>query len=339
MYKLIGGEMDRIALNIELYRKMFRVRRAEEAIVAEYRNDEMKTPMHMSMGEEGITAALALALAGRHQAFGFYRTHALYISMTDETEHFFAELYGKRTGTVRGKGGSMHLASPEHGLLAASAIVGSTIAPAVGAAFANKYLDNGRVVASFFGDGAMEEGAFSEALNAACLFRLPVLFVCEDNGLAVDVTARQRQGFRSIAAVVGAYECDFFESSAVDPEEILRLAETALKSIRTRGRPAFLHLRYYRFLQHVGVNTDFDEERGEGGFERAGYRSREEHEAWMRKEPVKTQRAKLLALGVPEADVATIERDIDAEVRSSVEKAKAAPLPDESEILDHVLAE
>src|SRR4029078_9165203 len=110
MYKqLICGEIDRITLNMNLYRKMFRVRRAEEVIVAEYRNDEMKTPMHMSMGEEGITAALAVALAGRHQAFGFYRTHALYISMTDETELFFAELYGKRTGTVRREGGLMGL--------------------------------------------------------------------------------------------------------------------------------------------------------------------------------------------------------------------------------------
>jgi TPP-dependent pyruvate/acetoin dehydrogenase alpha subunit len=255
--------------------------------------------------------------------------------MTDETDRFFAELYGKESGIVRGKGGSMHLASPEHGLVATTAIVGGTIAPAVGAAFANKYLDNGRVVASFFGDGAMEEGVFSEALNAACLFRLPVLFVCEDNGLAVDVTSRQRQGFRSIAALAGAYECDFFEASTIDPEDILGLAEAALKSILTQGRPAFLHLRYYRFLQHVGVNPYSGGGRWEVNGACDGPPDKDE---WMLTDPVKTQRMKLLALGLLEADVVAIERGIEAEIRSSVEKAKSAPLPDESEILGSVLA-
>lgn len=323
--------MERIALNFELYRKMYRVRSAEDFIVAEYHNDEMKTPMHMSMGEEGIAAALAMALAGRHQAFGFYRAHALYISMTDETDAFFGEIYGKCTGIARGKTGSMHLASPDHGLLASCAIVGGTIAPAVGAAFANKYLGNGRVVASFFGDGALEEGAFAEALNAACLFQLPVLFVCQDNGLAVDVPARKRQGFRSIAALIGAYECDFSESSSVDPEEILEIAETALQSIHSRGRPAFLRLCYQRLLPHVGVSHNH-------AGERTGSRSREEQEEWLRKDPVRTQRAKLLARGVSEADIAATERQIAAEVRWGVENARAAALPDEKEVLEHVLA-
>src|SRR3989344_7692262 len=126
-------------LNIELYKKIYRIRCAEKAIIRYYGEDEMKTPMHMSMGEEAITAGVAAALGKKHQAFGYYRSHALYLSITGETDKFFAEMYGKATGVVRGKGGSMHLSAPEFGLLATSAVVASTIPVAAGVAFANKF--------------------------------------------------------------------------------------------------------------------------------------------------------------------------------------------------------
>lgn len=327
-------------LNTELYKKVYRIRRAEQAIIRYYGEDDMKTPMHMSMGEEAITAGVSAALGKENQAFGYYRSHALYVAKTDETDQFFAEMYGKATGVVRGKGGSMHLASPEHGLLGVSAVVASTIAPSIGAAFANKARKTGKIVAGFFGDGAMEEGVAWESLNVACLMKLPVIFVCEDNGLAVDVTARERQGFRSIPDVVKAYRCLLLQSESTDPEVIYDLTLRAMAHIRKRGGPVFMHLKYYRILQHIGINSDFDKNAPtpKGGFEKIGYRSKEEHDRWLKKDPARIARAKLLKFGMKETEIKSIEDDIGWQVERSITLAKKASFPRKEELFDHVYA-
>jgi pyruvate dehydrogenase E1 component alpha subunit len=333
-------KQDRLSLNKDLFKKVYRIRRAEKAIQAYYLEDDMKTPMHMSMGEEAITAGVCAALDRRDQAFGYYRSHALYISKTNETDAFFAEMYGKVTGVVRGRGGSMHLASPDHGLLGVSAIVASTIAPAVGAAFANKMKKNGRVAAVFFGDGAAEEGVFWESLNAACLMKLPVIFVCEDNGLAVDITTKERQGFKSISAVAKTCRCRVIESKTTDPETIHRLTRDAIQHIEKTGQPVFMHLQYYRYLQHIGIYDDFSGDASKkGGFERAAYRSKAEFNRWLKRDPLALQRAKLLKLGVTERAVQAMEKTIDAEVESSVTMAKQAPFPPAAELHQHVFSD
>src|SRR3989344_24149 len=327
-------------LNIELYKKIYRIRCAEAAIIRHYTEDEMKTPMHMSMGEEAITAGVATALGKKHQAFGYYRSHALYLSITGETDKFFAEMYGKATGVVRGKGGSMHLSSPGHGLLGVTAIVASTIAPAVGAAFTNKTLKNGKIVAAFFGDGALEEGVAWESLNVACLMKLPIIFVCEDNGLAVDVIAKERQGFRSIPAVVKAFRCLFLQSESTEPEVIYTLTLRAIRHIKKIGTPVFMHLKYYRMLQHIGIISDFDTDapRPKGGFEKTGYRSRKEYNHWLKKDPIKISRSKLLTLGVREKEIKKIEGVIDRQIKRSIALAKKAPVPLKEELYHHVYA-
>ena len=331
---------NRLSLNKVLYQKVYRIRRAEKAIKDYYLEDDMKTPMHMSMGEEAITAGVCAALGRHDQAFGYYRSHAVYISKTDETDAFFAEMYGKVTGVVRGRGGSMHLASPDHGLLGVSAIVASTIAPAVGAAFANKMKNNGKMVAVFFGDGAAEEGVFWESLNAACLMKLPVIFVCEDNGLAVDITTRDRQGFSSIPEVVKAYRCKLIESESTDPEIINRLTLDAIRHIRRTGQPVFMHLKYYRYLQHIGIYDDFTGDASmKGGFERTAYRSKAEFNRWFKRDPLALQRAKLLKLGVKEPVIQAMEKTIDTEVEASVTKAKQAPFPLAVELNQHVYSD
>ena len=327
-------------LNVEFYKKVYLIRRAEEAIIKYYNEDEMKTPMHMSMGEEAICVGVCHALGKESQAMGYYRSHALSIAKTGDTDKFFAELYGKTTGFVRGKGGSMHLASPEHGLLGVSAVVGTTIAPAAGVAFANKYKKNDKIVAIFFGDGAMEEGVVSESLNAACLWKLPIIFVCEDNGLAVDVTAEERQGFKSIADVAMAYKCLFLQSESTDPEVIYNLTQQAIHHIKEKKEPVFMHLKYYRMLQHIGIISDFDttSPRPKGGFEKSGYRSEEEYKLGLENDPVKNTRAKLLRTGVLESRIKTIEEKIEKQVERSVALAKKAPFPEARETHDHVYA-
>jgi len=301
-------------LNIELYKKLFLIRCAEESIKIHYTNDLMKTPMHMSMGSEAIASGVCHALADDDQVLGTYRTHALYLSKTGETDRFFAEMYGKATGVVGGKGGSMHLVAPDKGLICTSAIVASNIPVGVGAAFANKIKKNGKMTVVFFGDGAIDEGVFWESINAACLMQIPIIFVCEDNDIAVHTPKSERHGYHSITEVISQFDCDVYIESSTDVEIIYNLAKKAIQSVQQKQRPAFLHLKYFRYLEHVGVFEDFN----------AGYR--EKKEEWYKKDPVKLQRKKLTQW-IGETEIMEIEQDILKQVEQSVKAAESAPFP------------
>ncbi len=316
-------------LNIGLYKKLYLIRRAEEAIIDNYNDDEMKTPMHMSMGEEAIVAGVCEALGRKSQVFGTYRSHALYLVNTLETDKFFAEMYGKATGGAKGKAGSMHLSSPETGFMGASAIVASNIPVAVGAAFANKFKKNNKMVAVFFGDGALDEGNFWESLNVACLMQLPILFICEDNEFAMHASISQRQGYESIAEIISKFNCHVFQAKTTDAEAIFKLAQKAIRLTKKTQRPSFLHLRYYRYLEHVGINEDFD----------AGYRSKKDFEMWYKRDPVILQRKKLLNSGIKEKNLLAIEKQIDAKVEKSVKSAQKAPLANKGEVYTDVFYE
>src|SRR4030042_4784435 len=212
-------------LSLELYKKLYLIRYTEEAIIENYDSDEMKTPMHMSMGEEAIVVGVCQALGSKSQTFGTYRSHALYLAISQDTDGFFSEMYGKKAGVVRGKGGSMHLSYPEKDLMATSAVVASTIPVAVGSAYANKYLDNGKIVGVFFGDGAVDEGVFWESLNIACLMKLPIIFICEDNGYAVHTETAKRHGYKSIEKIIENFKCKVFSSESTDVEEIYKISK------------------------------------------------------------------------------------------------------------------
>ncbi len=316
-------------LNLELYKTLYLIRRAETEIRSHYSEDEMKTPMHMSMGGEAISAGVCHALGKTGQVFGSYRSHALYLAKTKETDKFFAEMYGKETGGAKGKAGSMHLSAPEVGMMGSSAIVGSAIPVAVGAAFANKRKKNGKIVAVFFGDGALDEGNFWESLNVACVMRLPVLFVCVDNGGGGLSTNFERQGYKSISEVVSKFNCHVFQAKTTDAEAIFKLTQKAIKSIKKTKLPSFLHLRYYRYLEHVGINEDFN----------AGYRSRKEFEKWYQKDPINLQRKKLLNMGIKEEKIKKLEEDITSQIERSIRLAKKAPFVETSETYKDVFYE
>jgi len=314
-------------LKIDLYKKVYLIRKAEEMIKQHYFEDEMKTPMHMSLGEEAIAAGVCEALKPTDQIMGTFRSHAIYLAKTGETDKFFAELYGKVTGMGKGKSGSMHLSAPDYGFIGASSIVASSIPVAVGAAFANQQGKNGKISVAFFGDGAVEEGVFWESLNVACLMKLPVLFVCEDNGLAVHASFSQRKGYNSILDLVSAYNCHVFTQDSTDAEDVYEVAAEAVRCIKENNKPAFLHVKYYRYLEHVGVSEDFD----------AGYRSKQEFDTWFQRDPVKLFRRKLLTI-MDEADVQQLERSIEKQIENSWQRAKEAPFPQELELSEDVYA-
>lgn len=315
-------------LRVKLYETLFRIRTAEEAIREHYGEDEMKTPMHMSIGEEGIVAGVVTALGKDAKVLGSYRSHALYLAKTGETRAFFAELYGKATGVARGKAGSMHLSSPEHGHLGASAVVGSTIPLGLGVAYAELKKPRPVMTAVFFGDGAVDEGVFWESLNIGSLWNLPLLYICEDNSLAIHVGAKERHSYKDLGAIVKKFGWNTFYSESTDAEEIYTLTEKAMKSWEKNKQPAFLHLKYYRYLEHVGVNEDFD----------AGYRSRKEFEVWLKKDPIDLMRKKLLASGIRESYIQNLEERIKDDIEKSLLAAKKAPLPKRETLFADVYA-
>lgn len=315
-------------LNLQFYKKLYLIRRCEKEIIAHYSEDQMKTPMHMSMGAEAIAVGICQALESGDQVFGTYRSHALFLAKTEDTDDFFAEMYGKQTASLKGKGGSMHLCSPDYGFMGTSAIVASMIPVAVGCAFENKRANNNRIVVVFFGDGAVEEGVFWESFNLACLMKLPVLFVCEDNGLAVHTQKSQRRGYNSVTDVVSNFNCLVYEEKTTDVEAIYQLTRRAIEQIKTRPMPCFLQLQYFRYLEHVGVNQDFD----------AGYRSKDEFEQWLKVDPIELQRRNLKDLGWEEDEIAKLETGIDAKINSSAAAAKEACFSGISELYKGVLA-
>ena len=325
---------------LDLYKKIYLIRRAEVAIQKYYAEDEMKTPMHMSMGEEAAVVGVVAALRKVDQVFGYYRSHALFLAKTNDVDAFFAELYGQISGPIGGLGGSMHIAAPEHGLLGVSAVVASGVAPAVGCAFANQYQGNQKITTTFFGDGAVEEGVVWESLNAACLMKLPIIFVCLDNGLAVDVEAKDRQGFKSIPDIVKAYKCLLIQSNTTDVNEIYQLTKATIEHIKKNKTPVFMHLKYYRMLQHIGIISDFDSDapRPKGGFEKTGYRSEEEYKLWLKKDPLKVARKILVNSGFNDRQINKVDEQINEVVEQSILKAKKAKLPSINNLTKHVYA-
>lgn len=314
-------------LSFELYKKLYLIRACEHKIIELYCEDEMKTPMHMSMGGEANSVGVCHALGLKDQVFGTYRSHALFLAKTGDVDDFFAEMYGKKTASLKGKGGSMHLCSPDYGFMGTSAIVASAISVAAGCAFANKRAGNGKLVAVFFGDGAIDEGTFWESFNLACLMKLPILFVCEDNGLAVHTPKSARHGYDSITGVLSGFNCLIREEKTTDVEVIHDTTNQMIEQMRTSGMPCFLHLHYYRYLEHVGINDDFD----------AGYRSKEEFEQWEKKDPVLFQRRKLEKSGWEKAVIEQLEDDIDSAIDAGVAKAKEAEFSELSELGKGVL--
>lgn len=234
-----------------LFIKMHQIRTAEEIIQREYFNDQIKTPVHLCVGAEAIAVGV-LSEFSRPAVFGTYRNHHWYLATTDDFDGFWSELYAKEGAPNAGRAGSMHLSCPEKGYILSSAVVSSTIPAAVGYAWARGNMNEQTIC--FFGDGATEEGVFWESLNMACLKKVPVLFVCEDNQLSIHTAKPKRQSY-DLAAVLKSFRCPYFYSSSVDVFDVQRTAAQA-KSLLQQG-PVFLHFGYERLLEHVGVREDY----------------------------------------------------------------------------------
>lgn len=309
------------ALCEKLYRSLFRIRRVEEEVARVYPTDKVKSPVHLSIGQEAVSVGVCEALRPDDVVFGTYRSHAYYLAKGGDLKKMIAELYGKVTGCARGKGGSMHLVDVEHGVLGASAVVGTTIAHAVGYAYALKYLRRDSIVVSFFGDGATEEGVFHESMNFAALKRLPMIFVCENNFYSIHTHQRRRQPLANICERARTYG---MPAEQIEDDVLLLHERTcqAVETIRVKGGgPYFLECLTYRWKEHVGPNEDFH----------LGYRSRQEAEPWKERDQV----VRLATLVTADAR-ARIEGEVEVEVREAFEFAEGSPFPSAEELLTNV---
>lgn len=307
------------------YRSLYRIRRVEEEIVRVYPSDKIKSPVHLSIGQEAVSVGVCEALRPADVAFGSYRSHAVYLAKGGDLKKMIAELYGKATGCAKGKGGSMHLVDVAAGVMGTSAVVGTTVANAVGYAYAVKLQKRDVVVASFFGDGALDEGVSHESLNFASLKKLPILFVCENNLYAIHTHQLRRQARADICERVASYG---IPSERIEGNDVLRIHEHVGAAVETLRRgengPFFFECMTYRWKEHVGPNDDYH----------LGYRTREEAAPWIESDQV----TRLAAL-VEASERERIEREVEAEIEEAFAFAERSPFPRPEELETDVFRE
>ncbi|HPG00732.1 MAG TPA: thiamine pyrophosphate-dependent dehydrogenase E1 component subunit alpha [Kiritimatiellia bacterium] len=301
----------------QLFQRALRIRMVEEKIIELYPSDKIQSPVHLSIGQEAVAVGVCESLRSTDLLFGSYRSHAFYLAKGGDLKQFFAELYGKVTGCCRGKGGSMHMAAPEVGFMGTSAVVASTISHAVGAALAAKQLGKDQLSVAVFGDGATDEGVYHESLNFASLKKVPVVFVCENNGLAVHSRTQERQAYNIIehARTYGLPTVAIAEGH--DFAKIGQVFSEVVKCVRRERTPQFVEIATYRYREHVGPGEDFQ----------AGYRSRAELESWTSRDPL------ILRRDLLEKFRPGIAKEID----DAVAFAESSPWPGREELLSHVI--
>ena len=303
---------------------MIRIRMVEERIVDLYQEQEMRCPVHLSIGQEAAAVGVCSVLDRDDWVFSGHRNHAHYLAKGGDLKRMLAELYGKSTGCCGGKGGSMHLTDLDAGFIGATPIVGSTVPIAVGTALTAQIKGDRRRVAVFFGDGAMETGVVHESLNFASLKGLSVLFSCENNLYSVYSPLSVRQPkHRTISQLAAGYGITVFTADGNDLDQVVEVAQSAREVLDAGTGPVFLELSTYRWREHCGPNYDND----------IGYRTEDEFFEWRQRDPIERTRA-LVGSEAPDGTIT----EIAAEIASAVGFAKNSPFPAPRTAADHVYA-
>lgn len=309
----------------KFYRSLYRIRRVEEEIARVYPTDKIKSPVHLSIGQEAVSVGVCEALRSDDIVFGTYRGHAFYLAKGGDLKSMIAELYGKATGCARGKGGSMHLIDRAHGVMGTSAVVGTTIANAIGYAYALKYQKKDSIVVSFFGDGGVDEGVFHESMNFAALKKLPIIFICENNFYAIHTHQLQRHANPKIWERARSYG---MRAQRIEDNDIFKIYERVSETVKALRKgaegPFFFECMTYRWKEHVGPNSDFH----------LGYRSKKEAEPWIRNDQVQ----KVAQLLEPKKR-RQIEIQVEKEIKDAFEFAERSPFPKEAELYTDVFKE
>jgi pyruvate dehydrogenase E1 component alpha subunit len=314
---------------IRAFRDTLRIRMVEETIASLYSQQEMRCPVHLSIGQEATPVGVCSALRASDAVFSTHRSHAHYLAKGGSLKAMLAEIYGRATGCVGGRGGSMHLLDLDAGFLGAAPIVGGTVPVGVGVAFADKMQRRDRVTVVFLGDATVEEGVVHESLNFATLKQLPVVFVCENNQYSVYTHIRDRQPPRSIAEWARGYGLPTESGDGNEIECVAELSARAIERARSGAGPTFLEFATYRWREHCGPHYD----------NHIGYRTEQEFADWRDKCPIESMRTRLFQEGLlNRASLAQLTAAIEAEITEAVLFAKESPFPKHESLMESIYA-
>jgi TPP-dependent pyruvate/acetoin dehydrogenase alpha subunit len=304
-----------------LYRTMLTIRLFEERVAREFRTGEIPGFVHMYVGEEAVAAGVCANLDDADYITSTHRGHGHCIAKGCELDGMMAEIYGREAGLCRGRGGSMHIADFSRGMLGANAIVGGGIAIATGAALASSVRGSGQVAVAFFGDGAANQGVLHESLNLAAIWRLPVVYVCENNGFAESTPAAYATSVADIASRASAYGIPGVIADGGDVLDVYDKARAAVARARAGEGPTLLEVKTYRFMGHFQGDPE-------------QYRDDDDRMATRRRDAIASLRAQLVDSGgdVVAAELDALGAEIEAAISRAVEHAKASPFPDPAEI-------
>ena len=311
---------------LDLYRAIVRIRMVEQSIASAYAEQQMRCPVHLSIGQEAPSAAFSLVVEPGDLAVSTHRGHAHYLAKGGDLRRMLAELYGKATGCSGGIGGSMHLIDTTKGFMGTSAIVGNSIPVGVGLGLALKNKGTRQAACVFLGDGATEEGVFYESVNIAALRNLPVLFLCENNQYSVYTPLEKRQPEKR--RIVDVSRSLGIRAQAVDGHSApacLEAIASELPAVRRGDGPALIEFATHRYLEHCGPNDD----------EHLGYRKPGELQAWLDRDPIDTLGREL---DLSEGEIDDIRSILREEIDEAFDFAKASPFPDRAALAGAIYA-
>jgi pyruvate dehydrogenase E1 component alpha subunit len=299
-----------------LYRQMLAIRRMEEASAKAYSQGKIGGFLHLIIGQEAVCVGAIAALEQKDYVVATYREHGHAYAKGVAARPIMAELYGKKTGLVKGLGGSMHLFDKSKNFLGGYGIVGGHVPIAAGAAFASKYRGDGAVTLCFFGEGASTIGGFAEGLALAALWKLPVVLICENNQYSMGTPMYRSLAVEdvSLRALAHGMPRDRFDGD--DVIKVKRRIAEAVERARTTGEPTLVEVVTYRFRGHSMSDPGL-------------YRTKDEVEEWKRRDPLNRSRARLTELGMSEDELAALEDDVKAEIEDAVKHAETSPAADE----------
>ncbi len=310
-----------------LYRTMLTIRIFEQRVSREFRTGEIPGFVHVYVGQESVAAGVCANLDEHDYVTSTHRGHGHCIAKGCDLGRMMAEIYGRQDGLCRGRGGSMHIADFSRGMLGANAIVGGGIALATGAGLAASVRGSGEVAVAFFGDGAANQGVLHESLNLAAIWRLPVVYVCENNGFAESTPSSYSTSVDDVATRAGAYGIPGVIADGADAVGVYLAAQAAVERARSGAGPTLLEVKTTRFMGHYEGDPD-------------RYRDDEERESLRALDPIPALEERLLAGGHAAADELAATRDEIAQaVSAAVEFAKSSPLPDPRELERYVYPE
>jgi pyruvate dehydrogenase E1 component alpha subunit len=315
---------------LSLYFDLLSIRKTELAIAKEYKNQEIRCPVHLSIGQEAVAVGICKNLKKTDQIVTSHRSHAHYLSKGGKLKPMISELYGKVTGVAQGKGGSMHLIDIEAGVMAAVPIVGSAIPIGVGLAWANKINNLNKIVVVFFGDAASEEGVFLESLDFASLKNLKILFVCENNFYSTYSFIENRQYHKKrIIDIAKATGIKAVSAEGNNVEKNYLLAKNIIKKIKIQSRPYLIELKTFRQLEHCGPGND----------DHLNYRREGFVNYWFKKCPIKFYENYLLKNKIiSKKKNIFIKKKLDLNIENAFKYAKKSKFPNKSFLKKNIYA-